>query len=154
MIKEIYLATGLYDNKILTLADNENLQLKLKGMIQPNLTYYIKVRNGGKFYNKRIIDGIINFDRKELVYGKFQAKIVALANENVVKEFDIEDLILKELDGELKVIPELEEVKEEFETLKSENAELKTKVGELEELCENTKELVLELNGITQKVGV
>lgn len=154
MVKEIYLATGLYDNKVLTLADNDNLQLKLKGMIQPNLTYFIKARNGGKFYNKRIIDGIINFDRKELVYGKFQAKIVALANENVVKEFDIEDLILKELDGKLKVIPELEEVKEEFETLRLENAELKTKVGELEELCENTKELVLELNGITQKVGV
>lgn len=152
MIKEIYLATGLYDNKILTLADNENLQLKLKGMIQPNLTYYIKARNGGKFYNKRIIDGIINFDRKELVYGKFQAKIVALANENVVKEFDIEDLILKELDGKLKVLPELEEVKSEFAVVKAENEQLKTKVAELEKLCKDTKTLVLKLNDIAQGV--
>lgn len=152
MVKEIYLATGLYDNKILTLADNENLQFKLKGIIQPNLTYYIKARNGGKFYNKRIDNGIINFARNELSYGKFQAKIVALANENVVKEFDLEDLILRELDGELKAVPEFEQVKSEFAVVKAENEQLKKKVAELEKLCENTKELVLKFNGIAQGV--
>jgi len=38
MVKEIYLSTGLYDNKVLSLVDNEKLQFKLVGRVFPNLT--------------------------------------------------------------------------------------------------------------------
>lgn len=153
MVREIHISTGLYDSKVLSLVDNEKIQFKLVGRVFPNLTYYLKAKNGQYQHNLKFIDGIAEIDRNKLVYGKFKAKVIAMANENVVKEFELEDLLLKELDGEFKVIPELEQVKADFEKLKLENAELKTKVAELEELCENTKELVLELNGITQKVG-
>ena len=153
MVKEIHLATGLYDNKVLTLTDDENLQLKLVGKVYPNLTYYLKAKNGDILHTKKFVNGIAEIERKNLAYGKFKAKVIAMANENVLREFDIEDLLLKEIGCELKVVPELEEVKAEFEAIKVENNALKKKVAELEELCENTKELVLTLNGLTEKVG-
>lgn len=153
MVREIYLATGLYDNKVATLTDNEDLQIRLVGAVMSNLTYILKAKFNGKQHAIKFVNNLITIERKNLCYGKFQAKIVAVANENIVKEFNLEDLLLKEIDGELKVIPELEQVKSEFAEIKVENEQLRNKVAELEELCENTKELVLELNGISQKVG-
>ena len=153
MVREIHLATGLYNNKILTIADNEKLVLKLIGRIYPNLTYFLKVKIGDKFFNLKFNDNLVEIDRKDLVYGKFKAKVVAMANENIVKEFELEDLILVEIDSELKTIPEFEELKSKFEVIKSENEAMKQKIAELEELCENTKQLVVEFNGLTEKVG-
>ena len=153
MVREIHLATGLYDNKILTLADNENLELKLIGRTYPNLTYYLMAKIGGKCHEIKFCDNSCVFERKNLVYGKFKAKVVAMANENIVKEFELEDLILKEIGTELKTIPEFEELKSKFEVIKSENNEMKAKIKELETLCDNTLKMVLEINEITQKVG-
>ena len=76
-----------------------------------------------------------------------------MANENVVKEYELEDLILKEENSKLKVIPEFEILKGEFNKVKSENEAMKKEIAELRELCENTKQLVVELNGLTEKVG-
>lgn len=153
MIREIYLATGLYDNKVMTLADNENLKIRLVGNTYPNLTYYLKAKNGNNYFNKKIDNNLIEIDRQSLVYGKFQAKIVVMANENVVKEFEIEDLVLQELQGKLRTIPEFEILKEEFGKVKSENEKMEQEIAELKELCENTKNLVVELSGLTEKVG-
>ena len=153
MVREIHLATGLYDNKILTLADNENLEFKLIGRTYPNLTYYLRAIIGGKCYNLKFNDNLCVFERKNLVYGKFKAKVVAMANENIVREFEIEDLLLKEIDTELKTIPEFEIVKSELEVVKSENEAMKVKIAELEKLCNDTLAMVIEINGITQKVG-
>ena len=102
---------------------------------------------------KKIIDNLVEFERKDLVYGKFQAKIIVMANENVVKEYELEDLILREENSELKVIPEFEILKGEFNKVRSENEKMKQEIAELRELCENTKQLVVELNGLTEKVG-
>lgn len=153
MVREIHLATGLYNNKILTIADNEKLVLKLIGRIYPNLTYFLKVKIGDKFFNLKFNDNLVEIDRKDLVYGKFKAKVVAMANENIVKEFELEDLILQEVDGELKTIPELEEIKAEFETIKTENEAMKIEIERLKKLCDDTLDMVLKFNGITQKVG-
>ena len=153
MVREIHLATGLYDNKILTIADNEKLVLKLIGKTYPNLSYFLKARIGDKFLNIKFDNNLVEIERKDLVYGKFKAKVVAMANENIVKEFELEDLILVEIDSELKTIPEFEELKSKFEVIKSENEAMKQKIAELEELCENTKQLVVEFNGLTEKVG-
>lgn len=153
MVREIHLATGLYDNKILTLTDNENLELKLIGRTYPNLTYYLKAIVGDRAYNLKFDNNLCVFERKNLVYGKFKAKVVAMANENIVREFELEDLILKEIETELKTIPEFEELKRKFEVIKSENNEMKAKIKELETLCDNTLKMVLEINEITQKVG-
>lgn len=152
-MKEIHLATGLYDNKILVLADNENLKIRIVGKTFPNLTYFFKAKNGSMCQTKKIVDNLVEFDRKDLVYGKFQAKVVVMANENIVKEYAIEDLVLKEEDSKLKVLPELEVLRAEFDKVKSENEQMKQKIAELEKLCEDTKQLVVELNGLTEKVG-
>ena len=114
MVREIHLATGLYDNKILTIADNEKLVLKLIGKTYPNLSYFLKARIGDKFLNIKFDNNLVEIERKDLVYGKFKAKVVAMANENIVKEFELEDLILVEIDSELKTIPEFEELKSKF----------------------------------------
>ena len=132
MIKEIYLATGLYDNKILTLNDRENLKFKLVGNTYPNLTYYFKAKNGSNLYELKFI-------------GKLKGKIIAMANEVVVKEIEVEDLILQDLGVKIKVIPEVE-------SLKAQINEMETKFCELKTLCENTKNLVLELYGLSEKV--
>ena len=76
-----------------------------------------------------------------------------MANENVVKEYELEDLIIKEENSELRVIPEFEILKGEFNKVKSENEAMKQEIAKLRELCENTKQLVVELNGLTEKVG-
>lgn len=153
MTIEVNLATGLYNQKIVTLTDNENLQIKLAGRVYPNLTYFIKAKNGGKFHQIKFIDNFIEIDRKDLSYGILSAKIVALANEVTVKEIPLENLTLQEVNKTLKVVPELEVVKNEFAKLQDENEKMREKVAELEKLCENTKELVIRLNGLTQKVG-
>lgn len=153
-MKEVHLSTGLYDNKVLVLADNENLKIRVVGKTLPNLTYLFKAKNGTMSCTKKVIDNLVEFERKDLVYGKFQAKIIVMANENVVKEYELEDLILKEENSELKVIPEFEILKGEFNKVKSENEAMKQEIAELRELCENTKNLVVELNGLTEKVGV
>lgn len=152
-MREVHLSTGLYDNKVYTLADNENLKIRVVGKTFPNLTYLFKAKNGTMSCTKKIIDNLVEFERKDLVYGKFQAKIIVMANENVVKEYELEDLILKEENSELKVIPEFEVLKGEFNKVKSENEAMKQEIAELRELCENTKQLVVELNGLTEKVG-
>lgn len=153
MVKEIYLATGLYDNKILTLADNENITFKIVGRTYPNLTYYFKAKNGGKFYNLKFVNNSVEFDRKNLVYGKFEAKVVAMANENIIREFGIEDLLLRELGTEIKCVPEMEELRSQVNKITEENEQMKRKIEELQDLCEKTTELVVKLNGLTEKVG-
>lgn len=145
MVKEIYLSTGLYDNKILTLNDNENLQIKLIGKTYPNLTYYLKAKNGVVLHELKFIDNLCEIKRNQLTYGKFKAKIIIMANENIVKEIEVEDLILKDLGTEVKVIPEVE-------ILKAEINDMATKINDLKILCENTKNLVLKLNGLSEKV--
>lgn len=153
MIVEVNLATGLYNPKIITVTDNENLQIKMNGTTYPNLTYVLKAKNGGKFHQIKFNDKVIEIDRKELTYGILSAKIVVLANDVTVKEIPLENLTLQEVSKTLKVVPELEIVKNEFAKLQDENEKMREKVAELEKLCENTKELVIRLNGLTQKVG-
>lgn len=153
MLKEIDLNTKLYDSNIVTLAENDNLQITIKGKVYTNATYYLKAKNGVNLINLKFIDRFIEIPRKTLNYGEFVAKIVVIVDEVVVKEFDIEKLYIKEIDGEFKLIPELEQVKSEFLQIKNENDRLVRKIAELEKLCEDTKELVLQLYGLTQKVG-
>lgn len=153
MVREIHLATGLYDNKVLTIADNEKLELKLIGRTYPNLTYFLKAKIGDKFLNLKFDNNLVEIERKDLVYGKFKAKVVAMANENIVKEFELEDLILAEIESELKTIPEFEKLKAEFEIIKTENEKMKSEIERLKKLCDDTLDMVLKFNGITQKVG-
>ena len=145
MTKEIYLATGLYDNKILTLNDRENLKFKLIGNTYPNLTYYFKAKNGSNLYELKFIDNMCEIERNKLTYGKLKGKIIAMANEVVVKAIEVEDLILQDLGVKIKVIPEVERLKAQIN-------EMETKFCELKTLCENTKNLVLELYGLSEKV--
>ena len=152
-MKEVYLSNGLYEKKVLVIDENEKLKIRVIGKKFRKLTYLFKAKNGTMSCTKKIIDNLVEFERKDLVYGKFQAKIIVMANENVVKEYELEDLILKEENSELKVIPEFEILKGEFNKVKSENEAMKQEIAELRELCENTKQLVVELNGLTEKVG-
>lgn len=154
MFKEINIGTRLYDSKILTLTDNENLQIKLVGKTYPNVDYYFKARNGSKFFQIKFVDNFIEIDRKDLFYGILNAKIVAMQKDKILKEIEVEDLILQEVSKNIEVIPQIEQIKAEFQTIKAENEELKRKVEEFTEMCKKTKELVIELNGITGKVGV
>lgn len=153
MVIEVYLATGLYNNKNYTLADNENLTIKLVGNTYANATYYLKAKNGSNLFQIKFIDNLVSIDRKNLTYGKLSAKIIGMVNENIIREVNIEDLYLKEIDNKYKVIPEVKLVKEQFENVKRENEDLKKKVIELEDLCKKTTELVLKLNQISEKVG-
>ena len=80
------------------------------------------------------------------MYGLFKAKVVAFVGSKKIKEFNAEDLILEEVGGEIKVLPEIEQLKSEFN-------EVIKEVVALREMCENTKELVIKLNGLVEKVG-
>ena len=154
MVKEINLAKNKYDSNIGTLADNESLQIKINGKTYLNAQYYLKAQNGEHLFNLLFVDNIVEIPRQELTYGIFKAKVVVMVDNKVVREFEVENLLLKELEGEFKIIPEFEEVKCEFESVQEKCRVLEDKILELETLCENTKELVLKLNGLTQKVGV
>ena len=147
MIKTLNLTTGLYDDKIGVLADNENLHIKIVGRLYDNVTYYLKARNGEFLHELKFVDRFIEIPRKKLMYGLFKAKVVAFVGSKKIKEFDAEDLILEEVGGEIKVLPEIEQLKDEFN-------EVIKEVVALREMCENTKELVIKLNGLVEKVGV
>lgn len=146
MIKTLNLTTGLYDDKIGVLADNENLHIKIVGRLYDNVTYYLKARNGEYLHELRFVDRFVEIPRKNLVYGLFKAKVVAYVGNKKIKEFNAEDLILEEVGGEIKVLPEIEQLKDEFN-------EVIKEVVALREMCENTKELVIKLNGLVEKVG-
>ncbi len=147
MIKTLNLTTGLYDNKVGVLADNEDLVIKIVGRLYDNVTYYLKARNGEFLHELKFVDRLVTIPRKALMYGLFKAKVVAFVGNKKIKEFNVEDLILEEIGGEIKVLPEIEQLKSEFNELLQEMVLLKQE-------CEDTKELVLQLNGLSQKVGV
>lgn len=147
MEKTLNLTTGLYDSNVGVLADNENLCIKIVGRVYDNVTYYLKAKNGAKLHELKFVDRFIEIPRKNLAYGLFKAKVVAFVENRKVKEFGVEDLILEEVGGEIKVLPEIEQLKSEFNELLQEMVLLKQE-------CDNTKELVVKFNGLTQKVGV
>lgn len=115
MVKNIKLATGLYDKNVYVLADNDNLQIKIVGDKYTNADYYFKAKNGQKEFNLLFKDDLVEINSKDLVFGELKAKIVVMIKDKVVYEYRVENLIIQQLDNTIEVIPQFEEYKRQFE---------------------------------------
>ena len=152
MVKTIKLATGLYDDNIYILAENDNLQIKLKGNIYPNANYYFKANNGEKEFNLLFNDNTVEINPKDLVFGELKAKIVIMLDNKVINEYRVENLIIQKLDNKIKVIPQFEEFEKKFDKklydcysninkIKDNQVELEEKYKRIEEFANEIEQL-------------
>lgn len=117
MKKIIQLSTGLYNNSILTLTENDVLKIEIQGKKYPNSTYYFKAKNNSKEFNLKFIDNSIEINQKTLECGELKSKIVVMIEDKIIKEYSVENLIIQKLNNEIKIIPQFEEYKKIFNSL-------------------------------------
>lgn len=115
--KTIKLATGLYDNSTLMLTENDSLHIRIIGKTYPNASYYFKGKNGNREFNLKFQDNLIEINTKDLNIGELKAKVLLMIEDKIITEFKVENLIIQELDGQIKVLPQFEMYKKQFNTL-------------------------------------
>lgn len=145
IILNLFGKTGFYNQKSVLADKNEKIVIKLSSKQMDNVEYFV---NG-----KKITNGTFEIDN---IAGIYDFNIIACKNGIEIKKWECEPLIVKDFDDRNELVGELESQNKELKNLiLSQNLKIKkleTKVSELEILCENTKNLVLELNNLSEKV--
>lgn len=145
IILNLFGKTGFYNQKSVLADKNEKIKIKLLSKQINNVEYFV---NG-----KKITNGTFEIDN---IAGSYDFNITACKNGIEIKKWDCEPLIIKEVSDKNELVGELEAFTKETKSLiLNQSIKIKTlenKIVELEELCENTKNLVLELNGLSEKV--
>ena len=136
MVKEInlYFNFGKYnDGNVYELID-EDLTIKInhKEIIGGQLFFII---SNGKESKKGIINNNLFVIEKEfLKIGKLSIKINLTINGNIIRKYNCEDLIIKEIDGKIKCIPEIENMRIEIKDMKKRIIETNKNVETLTKL--------------------
>lgn len=100
---------------------DNNQQLKLGQTIkfcvelQNNLTkwYFIAYNNNEKLKGAIAEDGTFELPINFAKVGRLKIKLEERSSMELVKVVDVEDLIISELGGEMRIVPEIEELKEQ-----------------------------------------
>lgn len=142
---KLYNRTGLFDIKSVIVPKDEKLFVKLEGKTIMGLTYFAKTK---EMVNPiEIKNGM--FEIKNTSSGFYDFVISATRNGEVLRTWECESLIIKDLGDK-------NEFKAEFSTFKedilNEINELKERVVLVEKKSENTLEVVKKLNGLNPKV--
>lgn len=112
MIRKIKLGTqnGLYDDRSLfILADNEKLELEIND-IPRGVDCYVNLFNGNK-KSKIKYKGLFEVDDKLIFIGELKVSVDFVKEGNIFKHFDIEPLIIKQVESKYEAIPQIEELK-------------------------------------------
>ena len=131
---------GRYDDvSPFIIADNA-LELKVE-LPNYNGEYYLVAKNNGATFKRTIPhDGNIKLDG--LTAGGFNAEVKHYLKGELIKVYKVEPLLLKEVDGTLSAMPEIEQLKGEISALNKELKEAK------EEQTKSIKRLEERLLGV------
>lgn len=136
MIKEIRLYSngfGKYNDNVYQLID-EDLTFKISYSNINGATIYFIADNGKETKKGVAVDNQFVLERQFIKIGKLKIKIEIVVNGNIIKKHIIEDLIIKEIDGEIKSIPEIENMRIEINDMRGKIIETNKNVETLTKL--------------------
>lgn len=136
MIKEIRLYSngfGKYNDNVYQLID-EDLTFKINYSNINGATIYFVADNGKESKKGVAVDNQFILERQFIKIGKLKIRIDIVVNGNIVKKHIIEDLIIKEIDGEIKSIPEIENMRIEINDMRERIIETNKNVETLTKL--------------------
>lgn len=136
MIKEIRLYSngfGKYNDNVYQLID-EDLTFKINYSNINGATIYFVADNGKESKKGVAVDNQFVLERQFIKIGKLKIRIDIVVNGNIIKKHIIEDLIIKEIDGEIKSIPEIENMRIEINDMRERIIETNKNVETLTKL--------------------
>lgn len=136
MVKEInlYQNFGKYvDGNIYPLTD-ENLTIKVNHSKIDGEQMFFIMKNDKESKKGIILNDEFIINRDFLRIGKLSIKIEIVILGNVVKTYKVEDLIIKEINGEIKSIPEIDNMRIEINDMRERIIETNKNVETLTKL--------------------
>lgn len=101
--------TGKFDDAICIYTDNEPLNIMLQVDTGRTVDYYVTIQNeNGRKVNLKAKNKQFEVPKELLTYGSIDMTIVAKVGNETVKTMFCEKLIVKDVGGQKKVIPEIE----------------------------------------------
>lgn len=140
MKKEITLSKkyGTYDNvSPFILADNEKLEIEITNLIPKGIDCYLTIFNG-KQKKKFKYKGCFEMPEELIFVGELLIQIDFLKASEIYEQFSVEPLLIKQIDSEYELIPQIAE-------LKSDIQELREKVEKLTKLTEELTDTLMSL---------
>lgn len=119
-VLKFYKNIGKYDDKIYTFVTGEELKITLQVDTGRTTDYYATVQheNGTKVYLKAK-NKTFTIPDNLLIFGAIDMTITAQVGNDVVKTVYCEKLLIKEVDGGIKVVPEILELKQCVKNIES-----------------------------------
>ena len=142
---------GKYDEASFIVAEGEKLIVKVVDKVRANVQYYATIQKDGVIEKLSIIDNLFEIPNKFLTFGALSVTISLYFKGGILKEFVCEQLIIKELNNEKTLIPEIVELKNnliEMNSLLIDNlANFKLRIEKNEELMAFLCKTNVELKG-------
>ena len=104
-------------NEIITVPE-EKVEIAFSSPIYPLDSLIITARKGAEIKQYRLTDGVVDITELCKSAGLVEMTAILEARGNAAKVWQIEPLVVKELDGGFAVIPELVAMRQEIETIK------------------------------------
>lgn len=136
MIKEIRLYSngfGKYNDNVYQLID-EDLTFKINYSNINGATIYFVADNGKESKKGVAVDNQFVIEKEFIKIGKLKIRIDIVVNSVIIKKYIVEDLIIKEIDGEIKSIPEIENMRIEINDMRERIIETNKNVETLTKL--------------------
>lgn len=114
----------LENNKIINVG--ENIDFTIDYEKPPGSTLYYCASNGSIIRKGKIENNKFSIDADFIKLARLSLKIEVEFNGTIIKTFNIEDLIIQELNEQIKAIPQLEEIENKIKDL-TEKVEVATK---------------------------
>ena len=146
------LTYGKFDTQTVQLTDNDTLKIAFEGKIINSWSYVAICKNSTTKLSLLVKNGIFDLPKELLTDDTLHIIIEARANGEVVKSYQCEPLNISIIDGQVKVVPEIAEIKALCEQATSLSQTTLEKVEQLKEQCDRTLEIVKLLNGLQDKV--
>ena len=148
MTIQINLDTQKLSSAYYVLPDNDKLELEITGKKMPNITYYLLFILNDKVQKIMALNG--KFQVEIDTYGCAKLSVLGYSQGVEVFRRRIEDLYIADLDGQLKVIPEIEQYKDDMKVEIDENHNYL--VGKLNEVILKQAEIINKLNDLESRM--
>lgn len=137
--------TGKFDDASYLLTDNEPLIIMLQVDTGRTVDYYVTLQNeNGKKVNLKAKNKQFEVPKELLTYGSIDTTIVAKVGNDTVKTIFCEKLIIKDISGQKRVIPEIEALHLELKKTNQKFVDYKQEVNEELEKMRKCIEALME----------
>lgn len=136
---------GIWEEGKDVLKESENLVVVFDYEIPEKTSLFVTISNGMDTIQGSVKNSEIIINNSFLKAGNLKFKVDLLLKGQVIKEYKVEDLIVKEIDGEIKVIPQIEEMKQCIEDTKKMLEENLSDINKKVELLESKLDFFIKL---------